>query len=189
MRKLVQILVMLSMVVFATQVAFAHSDKETIEEGADLTSIHRLAVASPRYFPVGKEDPTKEQLTDIVFKASRVARSYVVSYDSVAEGIRADKNLDIKVLDLKKAEQAFKENVSKYADAYVELWVANNSRTTFFFNVHRAGTNELLYVYEIRANRSDKDNEKTFTTLSEQFYKHFEHAANEQQKKAAKAGK
>ena len=189
MKKLVQMLVMLCMVVFATQVAFAHADKETIPEGADLASIHRLAVAYPKYVPVGEKDPTTNELAGLIYEASKVARCYVVSYDAVAEGIRMDKNLDIKALDVKKAEKAFKENVSKYADAYVEVWVANNSRTKFFFDVHKSGTNESLYVYEIQANKSDKDDAKTFTVFAEQFYKHFEHAANDQQKKAAKAGK
>ncbi len=189
MKKLVQILVMMCMVVFATQVAFAHADKETIQEGADLTSIHRLAVAYPRYVPVGENAPTVEELSGIIFDASKVARSYVVSYDAVAEGIRKDKNVDIKALDVRKAEKVFKDNVAKYADAYIVTWVANNSRTSFFFDIYRAGTNELLYTYQIQANRSDKDDAKTYQALSEQFYKHFERTANNQQKKADKAKK
>ena len=40
----------------------------------------------------------------------------------------------------------------------------------------------LLYTYEIRANRSEKDNVETFTNLCQQFYKHFDRAATEQLK-------
>ncbi len=189
MKKLAQVLIMLCMVVFTTQVAFAHSDKETIQEGADLTSIHRLAVAYPRYVPIGEKAPSVDELAGIIFDASRVARSYVISYDSVAEGIRKDKNVDIKALDVRNGEKVFKENVAKYADAYIMTWVANNSRTSFFFDIYKAGTNELLYTYQIQANRSDKDDARTYQALSEQFYKHFERSANNQQKKADKAKK
>lgn len=186
MRKLVQMLVMLSMIVFATQVAFAASDKETIEEGADLTSIHRLAVATPKYYPVGEEAPTLEELTKIIYDGSKGSHCDVLSYTDVANGINKDDHLNIKVLDAKKAEKAFKEHVAKYADAYVETWVANNSGTTCFFSVYKAGTDELLYVYQIQAGKWSKGDAKTYLSLSEQFYKHFEHAVTEQQKKNEK---
>ena len=189
MRKLVQMLVTLCMIAFATQVAFAESDRETIEEGADLASIHRLAVAIPKYYPVGENAPTLEELTKIVYDGSKAARCYVLSYNEVAQGINTDYHLNIKVLDAKKAEKAFKEHVAKYADAYVETWVANNSGTTCFFSVYKAGTNELLYNYEVRASKWSKGDAKTYLSLSEQFYKHFEHAATEQQKKKEKSEK
>ena len=64
-----------------------------------------------------------------------------------------------------------------------------NSRTSFFFDVYKAGSNELLYSYQIQANRSEKDDVTTYQNLCEQFYKNFERSIGEQQKKDAKADK
>ena len=186
MRKIIQMRVIACMVVFSTQVAFANADRETIQEGADITTVKRIAVASPLYMPVKEKAPDKAMLTQIEYDASNVARMYVVSYDEVANKIKEAANTDIKSLDRRQAAKIYKENVAKYADAYVVLTVANNSRTTFFFEVYKAGTNELLYTYEIRANRSEDDNVETFTNLCQQFYKHFERAATEQQKTNSK---
>ena len=185
MKKVVQMLLVVCMVVLSAQVAFANADEETIQEGADITSVKRIAIAAPLYTPVDEKAPNKDMLTQIVYDSSRVSRSYVVSYDTVAEGIKAATNVDIKSLDRHQAAKAYKENIANYADAYVVLTVANNNRsipTTVFFDVFKAGTNELLYTYEIRANKSEGDTVNTFTTLSEQFYKHFDRSVEEQLK-------
>ena len=118
-----------------------------------------------------------------MYEASNVARSYVLSYDMVAADIRKNTGVDIKSLDRRQAAKVYKENVAADADAYVVLTVANNSRIVFFFDVYRSGTNELLYTYQIVANRSQKANTETYKALSEQFYKNFERSANEQAKK------
>lgn len=182
MKKFVQMLLVVCMVVFSAQVAFANYDNVTIQEGADITAVKRIAVAAPLYTPVDDKAPNKEMLTQIVSDASRVSRSYVISYDAVAEGIKTATNVDIKALDRRQAAKIYKENVANYADAYVVLTVANNSRTSFFFDVFKAGTNELLYTYEIRANKSEGDTVTTYNNLSEQFYKHFDRSADEQLK-------
>ena len=189
MRKLVQAFLIICMVVLSAQVAFANSDKVTVYEGANLSSIHRLAIGRPLYTPVAKEDPTIDDLTEAVASASKVARCYVVPYNDMAQGIRADKGIDIKALDRRKAAAEFKKSVAKYADAYVILTVANNSGITFFFDIYKSGSDELLYTYEITANRSEKASVETYRTLSEQFFKHFERSAEEQQKKTEKEAK
>lgn len=187
MKKIVQMLVALCMVVLSAQVAFANADKTTVQDGADITTIKRLAVASPRYHQVDPQSPDKTMLTQIVFDASRVSHSYVASYDTVAEGIKKASNIDIKTLDRRQAAKVFKENVANYADAYVILTVANSSRTTFFFDVYRAGSDELLFTYEIRANSNEGNTVATYNNMCEQFYKHFERAATDQLKKNSKA--
>ncbi len=182
MKKIVQMLLVVCMVVLSAQVAFANADKVTMQEGADITSVKRIAVAAPLYAPVDEKAPNKEMLAQIVSDASRVSRSYVISYDAVAEGIKTATNVDIKALDRRQAAKTYKENVANYADAYVVLTVANNSRTTFFFDVFKAGSNELLYTYEIIANKGEPDSVATFNNLAEQFYKHFDRSADEQLK-------
>ena len=174
MKKIVQVMLFICLTVFGMQVAFANSDKVTIPEGADIVSIKRLALAAPLY------TPTKEELLASMYEASNVARSYVLSYDMVAADIQKNTGVDIKSLDRRQAAKVYKENVAADADAYVVVTVANNSRIVFFFDVYRSGTNELLYTYQIVANRSQKANTETYKALSEQFYKNFERSANEQ---------
>ncbi|SDP48340.1 coenzyme F(420) biosynthesis enzyme [Selenomonas ruminantium] len=186
MKKIVQMLLTLCMVVLSAQVAFANADKVTVQEGADITAVKRIAVAAPLYMPRDDKAPNKDMLTQIVSDASRVSRSYVISYDAVAEGIKTATNVDIKSLDRRQAAKVYKENVANYADAYVVLTVANNSRTAFFFDVFKSGTNELLYTYEIRANKSEGDTVNTFNNLCEQFYKHLDRSAEEQVKAESK---
>lgn len=189
MKKIIQMLLIVCLVVLGTQVAFANSDKVTTYDGADITSVHRLAINAPLYMQVNEKAPNKEILTQILYDSSHVARCYVLSYDSVAKDIQKDKNVDLKALGRREAVKAFKENVGNYADAYVTLTVANNSRTQFFFDVYKAGTNQLLYSYQIAQNRSDADTVETYTNLCEQFYKHFERSVTEQQKELDKQGK
>ena len=182
MKKIVQMLLVACMVILSTQVAFANSDKVTVQEGADLTSIHRLAVASPLYMQVEEKAPSKAILTQIIYDSSRVSKLNVISYDAVAEGIKMTSNVDIKFLDRRQAAKEYRAGVAKYADSYVLVTVANNSRTQFFFDVYKADTNQLLYTYQIQANRSEGDTVSTYTNFCEQFYKHLDRSIEEQQK-------
>ena len=58
-------------------------------------------------------------LTQIVYESSRVARCYVISYDTIAQNIKADQNIDLKALDRRTAAKDFKQYVGNY-DAYLE---------------------------------------------------------------------
>ena len=107
MKKIIQMLLIACMVVLGTQVAFANADKVTVQEGADLTAIHRLAIGSPLYMQVDPKSPNKDMLTQIVYESSRVARCYVISYDTVAQNIKADQNIDLKALDRRTAAKDF----------------------------------------------------------------------------------
>lgn len=182
MRKLIQILVVVCMVVLSTQVAFANYEEETVMEGADLASINRIALGAPLYQQIGNA-PSLEMLSKVFYESSRVTRDYVMSYDMVADDIRATKGIDITVLERRQAAKLFKEHVPAVADAYVILTVANNSRTSFFFDVYKSGTNDLLYTYAIRANRGEDDSLQAYNNFCEQFFKHFSHAVDKQLKK------
>lgn len=48
MKKLFQIMLVACLMVLGTQAAFANSDKATVQEGADLTAVRSMAVASPQ---------------------------------------------------------------------------------------------------------------------------------------------
>ena len=190
MKKLIRILCVLSMLLVSTcAVAFANADKATVMEGADITGIHRLALNRPYYVVNDKLAPTLDQLIQIEADAAKVTRMYVIGYPAVAESIKADKGVDILALDRRQSAKVFKENAANYADAYVVLTVANDSRTSFFFDVYKAGTNELLYTYQIQANRSEGDNIHTYQNFCEQFYKNFDRSIQEQQNANTKAEK
>ena len=189
MKKLIQLFVIAMIFVMGTQAAFANSDEETIQKGADLTQIHRLALGASLYIPRDKEAPTKANLEKVFDDATKVSHANIVSYNTIADNINSTKNVDILALDRRTAAKIYKENVADFADAYVILTVANNSRTTFFFDVYKSGTNELLYTYEISTNRNEKDSDPVFKTLCEQFYKHFDRAVMEQVKGMDKAKK
>ena len=55
-----------------------------------------------------------------------------------------------------------------------------------FYDVYRAGTNELLYTYEIISESSDYTDLRTCKAYTEEFYNNLGHAISEQKKKAAK---
>ncbi|MBQ3971915.1 MAG: hypothetical protein II687_06910, partial [Selenomonadaceae bacterium] len=191
---LAQMLIVVCMVVFSAQVAFASADRETIYKDAndqemDLASIHRLAIGLPLYTPVDEKDPTKEEITQAIYDASKVARSYVISYDEAAESIKKDAGVDIKALDRHKAAPEFKKNIAKYADAYVIVTVANNRGITCFYDIYKSGSDDLLYTYQVVAARSENASVETYKKLSEQFFKSFERSAEDQQKKAEKEAK
>lgn len=181
MKKIVQLMLFMGLMILCVPVALANANKETVAEGADLSNVRRIAIAAPLYTP-GKDAPTKEQLLEYTYAAREVARTYIVSYDEVAADILKDTGVDIKSLERREAAKAYRDYVGRVADAYVVITVANNSRTVFFYDLYRTGTNELLYTFQIAANRSQEDNEETYTLLGEQFYKNFERAANKQLK-------
>jgi len=163
MKRFVQMALVLCLTLFAVQAgASPYSDKVTLPEGAVITNVNRLAVGAPLYVQVEETAPSIEILTQVISDASRITQANIVTYDTVANGIQTDKGIDLKSLPRRDAAKIFKENVASYADAYIILTVANNSRTTFFFDVYRSGSNELLYTYEVRANKSDGNTTKAY---------------------------
>lgn len=183
MKRFVQMALVLCLTLFAVQAgASPYSDKVTLPEGAVITNVNRLAVGAPLYVQVEETSPSIEILTQIISDASRITHANIVTYDTIANGIQTDKGIDLKSLSRREAAKIFKENVASYADAYIILTVANSSRTTFFFDVYRSGSNELLYTYEVRANKSDGNTVATFSALSEQFYKNWQRSVEAQNK-------
>jgi hypothetical protein len=188
MKKVVQLFIVLCMVILGTQAAFANANKVTIAEGADLTAVHRLAIAAPLYVP-RKDEPSKAELIQVLADTASISRSYVVPYATMVADIKKDANIDMDVLDRHKAAKVYKEHVADYADAYVVTTVANDSHTSFFFDVYKAGTNQLLYTFQIVRNSSEDDSIPTYKLFAEQFYKNFDRSAVEQQEQQEKAAK
>ena len=108
-------------------------------------------------------------------------------YADVANGIKADTGKDIDKLDRHVAAKLFRDNVKRYADAYVLLTVANNTRTVFYFDVYRSGTNELLYSNRMITTTDESDTIKDYTGMVQDFYNGLETSQKMQIKEQEKA--
>lgn len=187
MKKVVQLLAALFF--FGSgSLALAYSDKATVMEGADIVKIERLAVAAPLYMPL-KDTPSMEELARLLNEAAAVSKHQVVTYDVMAQNILRDRQVDLYKTDRHVGAKVFRDQAAQYADAYVLLTVANNSRTAFFFDVYETGTNELLYSYQIIADRDDPDDVKTYTMMAQKFYKNFDWSVEEEKTRQEKEAK
>lgn len=168
---LLPILVMTFLLLTSTK-TFAALGEE-IPEGADLTTIKRIAVAYPRHYKVEKvsDEPTTEALIEMLGTASKSTRFYVVPYDEIVESIKKDTGTDITTLDYKEAKKIFEENIANYADSYIVLTTANGpDPTTFMFNVQNAQTGKIIYSLNIKS-RSFGKNTRGYNSACELFYK------------------
>ena len=99
MKKFVQMALALCLMLLAVQVsASPYTDKVTLPEGAVITNVNRLAIGAPLYVQVEDTAPSIEILTQVVADAARVTRTNVVSYDTVVNGIKESKGVDLKTL-------------------------------------------------------------------------------------------
>ena len=188
MKKIFSLLIFAAMIL-TTTAAFATAYREDVTEGADIASIKRIAIALPQHFKAEDTEPTLEEFTQSVFDASKVARCYVISYDEILANIRKDTGVDVKSLSDSEAEKTFKDTVSKYADAYLVVTTANNSkRTQFFFEVRNSQSGELVYVLTSQSSDWGK-NAKDYKKACEDFYKKFDAAAEKNLKDQQKAEK
>ncbi len=187
MKKIFGTLLILAVMLTST-VAMAAS-RETTYEGADLSTIKRLAVALPMYYRVETAEPTFEEFTNIIFDASKVAHGYVISYDEIAANIKRDTGVDIKSLSNEEALKTYNDNIAKYADAFIVVTVINSHQAVqFFFDVKDAQSKN--FVYGLRyGTRSIGKNSNDYKKACETFYKKFDKAIDKSIKKAQKNNK
>ncbi|MBR1580117.1 MAG: hypothetical protein IJ668_06430 [Selenomonadaceae bacterium] len=173
MKRLIQLLTMAMMLMMSTA-CFA-GQAETIEEGADLTKIDKLTICLPYYTKMLDEEPTTDELLKALAEAGKKAKGYeVISYNDLAREIKADTAIDIRRLPIPESKKVYKEYVDKYADAYLFVTIANNSRVNLFGSVYKAGTNELLYDFRIEGGKEKSSKTlRNYQTLAERFYEAF----------------
>ena len=184
MKRLVQLAALLMCVMWSTA-CFA-GQAETIEEGADLTKINKLTICLPYYTKMLEGEPTTEELLKALAEASKRAKGYeVISYNDLAREIKADTAIDIRRLPIPESKKVYKEYVSRYADAYLFVTIANNSRVNLFGSVYTADTHELLYDFRIEGGKEASSKTlKNYQVLAEKFYEAFSAARNKQIKRA-----
>ena len=172
------------MLAFST-VCFA-GQAETIPEGADLTGIKKLTICLPYYTKMLEGEPTTEELLKGLAAASKRAKGYeVMSYNDLAREIKADTAIDIRRLPIPESKKVYKEYVGRYADAYLFVTIANNSRVNLFGSVYDAKTHELLYDFRIEGGKgTEQKTLRSYQTLAERFYETFGAAIAKQIKKS-----
>lgn len=188
MKKLFMLLTALT-VMMLSATAFAANEQEALTDGADITVIRRMALAEPLYNPM-KDAPSLADVSQAVYDAAALTKVYVISYGDIAANIKRDTDVDIRPLNHRQAMKIFRLCVPKYVDAYVVPTIANNNRKTVFFDVYQIKTDALLYRYQLTADKHAEDSYITYKALSEQFFKRFDRAIeNQKRRKAVEAEK
>ena len=178
MKKIFLHLLIAVALIFTANTALAASRVEQVIDGADLTSVKRLAVACPRHYKVPgvSDEPTLETLTEIMGMYDKAQNYQLISYAAIVDAIKKDTGVDITTLGYRESEKAFRDNVGKYADAFVTLTTANNDDpTTFMFEVQNAQTKDVMYLLKTR-NAAFGKNSKGYQSACESFYKGFDFA-------------
>ena len=160
---------------------------ETVDNGPELARVKRLAIGYPDYFKTLENEPTVDELLRNIAEAGKVSKNNIISYDDMATKIKKDTGIDIKVLPKMDARKIFKEHVYKYADAYLLVTIANNSRVSMFCDVYAVNTNERIYSIQIQTGKSeDSKTTKAYKAMAEEFYKAFDKAVQTESKKKDK---
>ncbi len=180
MKHLLRVMLTTFCLVVFTATAFADGTRMTVYENADLSTVQRIAIGMPQYYPTGENAPTVNDLMGTMFESSRVSKIMILSYDDIASNIKRDKHIDIKQLPRKKAMAIYAENVGKYADAYVIATVTNGKRLQMFFEVGDAKTFAGICDYRATASRGDVASAFVFKELSEEFFRAFDSATKKQ---------
>ncbi len=181
-------LLIIAACLFTTTAAFA-AFKEDITEDANISAVKRLAVALPMHYKTEDAEPTRDELTQIMFEAGNVARCYVIPYEEIAANIRKETGVDITVLSDAEARKVYGEHVKKYADAFVTVTTANNiKKVQFFFEIQNAQDGNLMYVLTTQSGDIKKD-AKGYKKACEDFYKKFDAAVEKSIKDAEKKSK
>ena len=199
MKRYVQLLTMLFVLMIGTQVSFAGLwengvHKEDIYNKDRMMEIETLAIANPLYAPADTEvEPSKEYMTDIIFEASETDKNQqlmYIPYRDVCQKIKDDQKVDVLRLERRKSAAIFKKEIWKYADAYLEVTVSNDTRLNIFYSVYDAKTNEVMYTYRKLAPKESVRDKVLYTDLSKDFYNDFLSAirkAKEEKEKEEKA--
>lgn len=182
MKKILQLSLFVLMLA-VTSMASAASEKSTLQEGADLSSIHKLAIAAPNYYQTDSKAPTYDDFVEILYNASKSSRTEVIPYSEFQSTTKAYSRFNLDFFDPNVLKQMKGRMRSEIADAYLVATIANPRRPNFFFEVYDAKTNELLYTYQTVLAKTSSKSVKNYQEICETFYKKFDKLAVDQAKK------
>ena len=163
-------------VLFTASLASAEY-KDEIMEGADLTTVKKLAVAMPEFYKIESTEPEiHDWIKDIYDAGKRSSTLEIISYEDVAAAIRRDTGIDITVLERLEAEKVYKKNIARYADAYVVLTVANSEKLPqLFFYIYQTTDSKLMYTYKARSRLYSKS-AASYAKMADEFFIRFDAA-------------
>ena len=207
MKKCLQLLLMLCILVLGAQSAFAGGllggtgvSEDRVYDQDGMLKVKTLAIAAPIYNgPKTEGEPEVEDLPEILMEGTLADKKGVlnyISYRDVCQNIKVAKHIDILRLDRKKAFAEYKEAIGKYADAYVIVTVSNGTsmndgtRLNLYFEVFDAKTNQIVYMYHKLAPKSATRDTLLYTEIAKDFYTDFikaQEKVEEDKEKEAKA--
>lgn len=173
MKKIFVVFAMLAM--FLTSSIALAAFEENLEEGADIKSVKKLAIAMPNYYKVADTEPELGDLIRELYNTGRFSSTReIIAYEDVAAAIRRDTGIDIRSLEMAEAEKVYKKYISKYADAFVVATFANTAKHPWlFFYVYNAETSELMYTYSLQSKIISKSS-KGYSKGAAEFFKQFD---------------
>lgn len=193
MKKLITIFSLLTIMLFSISTAFAANEKITMmDDSYDLNSIQTLAIYTPNYKPSAlsverkaklKDAPeliTPDMLTDTILKvANEDGVPYTLVTDkTIIQNIKNNTGVDITTLGNREALNIYKQNVKNYADAYVILTFANDSRVVMFADVYDATDNHWICSYQIIGGDTEDDNLTNYSMFMHKFFRTLSIQAN-----------
>ena len=183
MKRLFQLAVFVLMLTI-TSTTFAknpHPERDSVNNGADLTKIETMAISAPNYYQTKISAPTAEQLVNILYEvgqsykhSNKVQQIRVISYNETINNIRQAIGTEAVYV------EQFKEHVGDFSDAYILITVANPNKPNVFFDVYNSKTNAVMYSYQTTLARGYDFKAKNFKTLCKNFYTAFDEAIIDQ---------
>ncbi len=170
-----------------TAAAFAAPVEKTVimDDSFDLSSIHTIAIAMPNYIENEKSpklDEVIKALAQSGFDSRSVKHLTIIPYSVIAKNIQAETGKDLQTLDKNEAKSLFTAQVKKYADAYLVLTAAKDSRVVMFYDLYSAKDNKYLYSYEVIGGGQGDNNLRSYTTFNDMFYDAFAQSVKDQKK-------
>lgn len=188
MKKLICTFSFLVMMLFSISAAFAAPAELTnvIDENYDLKSIKTMAVATPYYKPSAqslylneKKRPNAPKIvtTDMIVQSA----IDVANEDDIAINMISDKQInsailnstgvDITSLNKADAKKLYKDNIGKYADAYVMFTFSNDSFVSMTADIYDAKTNKWILSYRISVGGTENDTIQNYNMFMHKFYR------------------
>ncbi|WP_196605325.1 hypothetical protein [Pectinatus haikarae] len=163
-----------------------------MDESFDLSSIHSIAVAAPNYIQT-KTGPAPDAVTALIaqtgFDSRDLKNITIIPYSVIAENMKNESGIDLQTSDRNTAKKLFKENAAKYADAYLVVTIANDSRVVLFYDLYSSKTSSYLYSYRVIGGGQGDNNINSYKSFNELFYKGLSDSIKEQHKDDSKTKK
>lgn len=188
MKKLICTFSFLVMMLFSISAVFAAPAELTnvIDENYDLKSIKTMAVATPYYKPSAqslylneKKRPNAPKIvtTDMIVQSA----IDVANEDDIAINMISDKQInnailnstgvDITSLNKADAKKLYKDNIGKYANAYVMFTFSNDSFVSMTADIYDAKTNKWILSYRISVGGTENDTIQNYNMFMHKFYR------------------